>query len=144
MAQVRCTTFEEVDKIIEFRKKITNCGAVDIKKFYYCIVQCGSVIMDPINNEWYAGNDTKITSESDIISYEQWLGKEECLNRSKKDINQLSKETQAQIILFEGQCKLQAMLANNEQGKEDEENGLYESDDFYKLHEEIQKRIKEL
>lgn len=56
----------------------------------------------------------------------------------------LSKETQVQAILFEGQCRLNAMLANNEQGKEDEENGLYDSDDFYKLQEEIQRKINEL
>ena len=58
--------------------------------------------------------------------------------------NQLSKEIQVQAILFEGQCRLQVMIANNEQGKEDEENGLYDSDDFYKLQEEIQRRINDL
>ena len=60
------------------------------------------------------------------------------------ELNQLSTETQAQVILFEGQCRLNAMLSNNEQGKEDEENGLYDSDDFYKLQEEIQRKINDL
>jgi len=58
---------------------------------------------------------------------------------------QLSKETQAQAILFEGQCRLNAMLANNKQSEMYNCTSLrYSCADFDNLQEEIQQRINEL
>jgi len=59
--------------------------------------------------------------------------------------NQLSKETQVQAILFEGQCRLNAMLVDNKQ-REIADNDVFNFswDDFMALQEEIQKRIKDL
>ena len=59
--------------------------------------------------------------------------------------NQLSKETQVQAILFEGQCRLNAMLVDNKQ-REIADNDVFNFswDDFMALQEEIQQRIKDL
>ena len=58
--------------------------------------------------------------------------------------NQLSKETQVQAILFEGQCQLNGMIADNEQRKVCYESMAYTYIDFVALQEEIQQRIKDL
>jgi len=57
----------------------------------------------------------------------------------------LSKDTQAQAILFEGQCRLNAMLINNKQ-REIANNDVfnYSWDDFMGLQEEIERRINDL
>ena len=58
--------------------------------------------------------------------------------------NQLSKDIQAQLILFEGQCKMNAMLACNMQRKVCNESMAYIDCDFIDLQEEIECRINEL
>ena len=58
--------------------------------------------------------------------------------------NQLSKDIQAQLILFEGQCKMNAMLACNMQRKACNESMAYIDCDFIDLQEEIECRINEL
>jgi len=59
--------------------------------------------------------------------------------------NQLSTETQAQAILFEGQCRLQAMLADNKQSEMDNCSYFrYNYEDFDNLQAEIQRRINDL
>ena len=58
--------------------------------------------------------------------------------------NQLSIETQAQAILFEGQCHLNGMIADNGQRKACNESMAYTYIDFIALQEEIQQRIKDL
>lgn len=58
--------------------------------------------------------------------------------------NQLSKDIQAQLILFEGQCKMNAMLACNMQRKACNESMVYIDCDFIDLQEEIEYRINEL
>lgn len=58
--------------------------------------------------------------------------------------NQLSKETQVQAILFEGQCILNGMIADNEQRKICNESMAYICDDFIGIQKEIQNRINEL
>ena len=58
--------------------------------------------------------------------------------------NQLSKETLVQAILFEGQCQLNGMIADNEQRKVCYESMAYTYIDFVALQEEIQQRIKDL
>ena len=56
----------------------------------------------------------------------------------------LSKGTQVQAILFEGQCQLNGMIADNEQRKVCNESMAYTYIDFIALQEEIQRRINEL
>ena len=58
--------------------------------------------------------------------------------------NQLSKETQVQAILFEGQCQLNGMIADNGQRKACNESMAYTYIDFIALQEEIQQRINDL
>ena len=59
--------------------------------------------------------------------------------------NQLSKEIQVQAILFEGQCRLQAMLADNKSRENDNfPNYRYSYEEFDNLQEEIQHRINDL
>lgn len=58
--------------------------------------------------------------------------------------NQLSKDIQAQLILFEGQCKMNAMLACNMQREACNESMGYNDYDFIDLQEEIECRINEL
>ena len=57
----------------------------------------------------------------------------------------LSKETQAQAILFEGQCRLNAMLIDNKRGEIDNCSYFrFNYEDFDSLQEEIQRRINDL
>ena len=58
--------------------------------------------------------------------------------------NQLSKDMQAQLILFKGQCEMNAMLACNMQRKVCNESMAYIDCDFIDLQEEIECRINEL
>ena len=58
--------------------------------------------------------------------------------------NQLSKEIQVQTILFEGQCILNGMIADNEQRKACNESMAYTYIDFIALQEEIHHRINYL
>ena len=58
--------------------------------------------------------------------------------------NQLSKDIQAQLILFKGQCEMNAMLACNMQRKACNESMAYIDCDFIDLQEEIECRINEL
>ena len=61
------------------------------------------------------------------------------------ELNQLSTETQAQAILFEGQCKMNAMLADNKQSEMDNCTSLrYSYEAFDNLQIEIQRKINEL
>ena len=59
--------------------------------------------------------------------------------------NHIGKDIQAQLILFEGQCRLNAMLTDNKQAEMD--NCVYfkyNYEDFDNLQEEIKQRINEL
>ena len=59
--------------------------------------------------------------------------------------NQLSIEIQVQAILFEGQCRLNAMIADNKSRENDNfPNYRYSYEEFDNLQEEIQQRIKYL
>ena len=58
--------------------------------------------------------------------------------------NQLSKDTQAQLILFKGQCEMNAMLACNMQREACNESMAYIDCDFIDLQEEIECKINEL
>ena len=57
----------------------------------------------------------------------------------------LSKEAQAQAILLESQCKLNAMLIDNKSRENDNfPSYRYSYEDFDNLQEEIQRRINDL
>ena len=71
---------------------------------------------------------------NDLIVYFQ---KEQIIDEP----NQLSKDTQAQLILFKGQCEMNAMLACNMQRKVCNESMAYIDCDFIDLQEEIECRI---
>lgn len=59
-------------------------------------------------------------------------------------IEQLSKETQAQAILFEGQCKLQSMIADNRQREYLGRGVDWNGGDFGDIQDEIESKLKEL
>ena len=145
---VRCTTFEEVDIVIEFRNKITVEPLYNSEykqKYYQSIVKCGSVVLTTNDRTWRRGDDDLITPTSNIISFSQW--EEKYLNKftSSRKVKPFDKNVQAQIILFEGQCRLQGMVADNKvKEMKNCSNFCYSYEEFDNLQEEIQRRINEL